>query len=77
MLSIGDVLWPLPFPITKGEDGKWAFDTYAGIEEIINRRLGENEVEASAAARAYVEAQQDYAAEDRDADGVFEYASSC
>ncbi len=74
MLSVGDVLWPLPFPITKGADGKWAFDTYAGLEEIINRRIGENESEAIASARAYVEAQQDYAAEDRDADGVIEYA---
>jgi len=74
ILSIGEVLWPLPFPITKGADGKWAFDTYAGIEEIINRRIGENENEAIATVRAYVDAQQDYASEDRDADGVTEYA---
>jgi hypothetical protein len=74
ILNIGDVLWPLPFPITKGEDGKWAFDTYAGLEEIINRRVGENEIEAIASARAYVDAQQDYATEDRDGDGVMEYA---
>lgn len=74
ILNIGSNLWPLPFPITKGEDGKWAFDTYAGFEEIINRRIGENEIEALAAARAYVEGQQDYASEDRDRDGVFEYA---
>ena len=44
LLDIGDELWPLPFPIAKGDDGKWAFDTYAGIEEIINRRVGENEI---------------------------------
>ena len=74
ILNVGEILWPLPFPITKGEDGKWAFDTYAGMEEIINRRIGENEVEAIATARFYVDAQQDYAAEDRDADGVLEYA---
>jgi hypothetical protein len=74
ILSVGEILWPLPFPITKGEDGKWAFDTYAGLEEIINRRVGENENEAIATVRAYVEAQQDYATEDRDADGVIEYA---
>ncbi|MDK1388315.1 DUF2950 domain-containing protein [Sinorhizobium sp. 8-89] len=74
ILEIGDRLWPLPFPITKGEDGKWAFDTFVGLEEIVNRRVGENELEAIEAVRAYVEAQKDYASEDRDADGVLEYA---
>jgi Protein of unknown function (DUF2950) len=74
ILDIGAKLWPLPFPIVKGEDGKWAFDTYAGLEEIVNRRVGENELEAIATMRAYVEAQRDYAAEDRDGDGVLEYA---
>jgi hypothetical protein len=74
IIEIGDRLWPLPFPITKGEDGKWAFDTYVGLEEIVNRRVGENELEAIETVRAYVEAQKDYAARDRDADGVLEYA---
>jgi len=73
-LNIGDKLWPLPFPIVKGKDGKWAFDTYAGIEEIINRRVGENEIAAIETVRAYVDAQRDYASEDRDGDGVLEYA---
>lgn len=73
-LDIGDKLWPLPFPITKGKDGKWAFDTFAGIEEIINRRVGENEIAAIETVRSYVDAQRDYAAEDRDGDGVLEYA---
>ncbi|MCZ4094272.1 DUF2950 family protein [Sinorhizobium psoraleae] len=74
ILEIGDRLWPLPFPITKGEDGKWSFATYVGLEEIVNRRVGRNEEEAIEAARAYVEAQKDYAALDRDGDGVLEYA---
>jgi hypothetical protein len=74
VIEIGDRLWPLPFPISKGEDGKWAFDTYVGLEEIVNRRVGENELEAIETARAYVEAQKDYANQDRDADGVLEYA---
>lgn len=74
IIEIGDELWPLPFPIAKEEDGKWAFDTYAGIEEIINRRVGENELEAINTVRAYVDAQEEYAQEDHDGDGVFEYA---
>lgn len=74
IIEIGDRLWPLPFPITKGEDGKWAFDTYVGLEEIVNRRVGENELQAIETVRAYVEAQKDYASVDRDADGVLEYA---
>lgn len=74
IIQIGDRLWPLPFPITKGEDGKWAFDTYVGLEEIVNRRVGENELEAIETAVAYVDAQKEYASQDRDADGVLEYA---
>lgn len=74
ILEIGLKLWPMPFPLVKGQDGKWAFDTYAGLEEIVNRRVGENEIEAIATVRAFVDAQQEYAAADRDADGVEEYA---
>ncbi|MEI2301662.1 DUF2950 domain-containing protein [Ensifer sp. MJa1] len=74
IIQIGDRLWPLPFPITKGEDGKWAFDTYVGLEEIVNRRVGENELEAIETVQAYVDAQKEYASQDRDADGVLEYA---
>lgn len=74
IVEIGNMLWPLPFPVTKDENGKWAFDTYAGFEEIINRRVGENELETIATMRAYVEAQRIYAQEDRDGDGVLEYA---
>jgi hypothetical protein len=74
LLQIGEELWPFPFPLLKGDDGKWAFDTLAGLEEIVNRRVGENELEAIATVRAYVEAQKDYAGQDRDGDGVEEFA---
>ena len=75
ILQIGEKLWPFPFPLMKGdEDGKWAFDSEAGLEEIVNRRVGENELEAIATMRAYVDAQEDYAQADRDADGVEEFA---
>ena len=74
VISLGAAVWPFPFPVVKGKTGQWSFDTYAGLEEIINRRVGENEIEAIATARAYVEAQRDYASRDHDADGVLEYA---
>ena len=74
VLEIGNELWPLPFPIAKRDDGKWAFDTYTGLEEIANRRVGENELQAIATMRAYVDAQQEYALQDHDGDGVLEYA---
>ncbi|WP_438750067.1 DUF2950 domain-containing protein [Pararhizobium sp. O133] len=74
LLDIGDQLWTLPFPIVKGDDGKWAFDTFAGFEEIINRRVGENELQTIDTLRAYVEAQKEYASADHDDDGVMEYA---
>jgi hypothetical protein len=74
LVLIGQKLWPLPFPVVKGEDGKWAFDTYAGLEEIVNRRVGENELETIETIRAYVDAQEDYVAQDRDEDGIEEFA---
>jgi hypothetical protein len=57
----------------KGADG-WFFDTDAGAEEIINRRIGRNEFGAIGVCNAYVEAQVDYATTDRDGDEVREYA---
>jgi hypothetical protein len=58
----------------KAQDGKWAFDTFAGLEEIENRRIGENELQTIETMRAYVDAQEEYASQDRDGDGVEEYA---
>ncbi|MDM9620858.1 DUF2950 domain-containing protein [Rhizobium sp. S96] len=74
VIDVGDEQWPFPFPITKREDGKWAFDPVAGIEEIINRRIGENELQTILTMRAYVDAQEEYALHDHDGDGVLEYA---
>jgi hypothetical protein len=73
-LQIGDKLWPLPFPLVKGDDGKWSFDTVAGLEEILDRRIGENELETISVMRAFVEAQNEYFAADRDGDAIQEYA---
>ncbi|AVA26136.1 DUF2950 family protein [Rhizobium sp. NXC24] len=74
IIAIGDKLWPLPFPLVKREDGKWAFDTKAGLEEILNRRIGENELQTIQTMHDYVMAQRIYASQDRDGDGVYEYA---
>src|ERR1700677_3017371 len=59
-LDIGDQNWPLPIPLVK-RDGKWLFDTAAGKDEIINRRVGEDELNAIGVCRAYVAAQREYA----------------
>ncbi|MFO1068239.1 MAG: DUF2950 domain-containing protein [Geminicoccaceae bacterium] len=65
--------WPLPFPIVRGDKG-WSYDIEEGLEEIVDRRIGENELTAIANARAYVDAQLLYATVDHDADKVLEYA---
>lgn len=74
VIDVGDILWPFPFPIVKKEGGKFAFDPVIGIEEIINRRIGENEIQTIETVRGYVDAQEEYASEDHDGDGVLEYA---
>jgi hypothetical protein len=72
-LEVGKDQWPFPVPLVKTEGG-WFFDTDAGKEEIVNRRIGRNELGALESVRAYVEAQREYASRDRDGDGVLEYA---
>lgn len=74
IIDVGDIMWPFPFPIVKREDGKFAFDPVVGIEEIINRRIGENEIQTIETMRGYVDAQEEYASADHDGDGVLEYA---
>ena len=73
VLEIGREAWPFPIPLVKGPRG-WQFDTTAGLEEILNRRIGRNELEVLGVLRAYVEAQREYASRDRDGDDVLEYA---
>lgn len=73
ILTIGSEDWPLPFPLVS-ERGRWRFDTEAGIEEVVNRRVGRNELDAISSCRAYIDAQVVYAAKDRDGDEVREYA---
>ena len=58
-LVIGAKKWPFPVPIVKKGD-TWIFDTEAGREELLNRRIGHNELLAINACRAYAEAQREY-----------------
>lgn len=74
IVLVGDVLWPLPFPLAQDKDGKWSFDTKVGLQEIVNRRVGENELVTIQTMRDYVAAQYEYARIDEDEDGVYEYA---
>jgi hypothetical protein len=73
VMVIGKNAWPVPIPIIKGDKG-WMFDTAAGVDEIVARRIGQNELETIETLRAYVDAQVEYAGEDRDGDEVLEYA---
>jgi len=73
-IEVGEEEWPLPMPLVKGDAG-WRFDTAAGKEELINRRIGANELSAIDVLRALVDAQSVYASQDRDGDGVKEFAS--
>jgi len=61
VLSVGAQEWPLPIPLIHESSG-WRFDTDAGKEEILNRRIGRNELKVIEICRAYVEAQREYAA---------------
>jgi hypothetical protein len=64
-LVIGDEAWPFPVPLVK-EGSRWRFDTSAGKEEVLARRIGRNELDVIAVCRAYVSAQQRYARDGHD-----------
>ena len=72
-LEIGDESWPFPIPLVK-QDGKWFFDSTAGKQEILARRIGRDEIGAINVSNAYVDAQREYASQDRLGDGVLAYA---
>jgi hypothetical protein len=72
-LQIGNDAWPFPIPLVK-QGGQWFFDTEAGKQEILNRRIGMDEIGAIDVCRTYVEAQREYAGQDQMGDGVLAYA---
>jgi len=70
---IGDEQWPFPIPLAKSGDG-WQFDTDAGREEILSRRIGRNELKAIDLCRDYVLMQEEYASQPRDGNLAGRYA---
>ena len=73
ILLVGNDDFPLPIPIVKRK-GKWSFDTKVGRKEILNRRVGANELNAIEICRGFVEAQHEYAQEKHDDSKVNQYA---
>jgi len=73
ILSVGKQDWPMPIPIVKRE-GKWYFDSKAGHDEILYRRIGANELNAIEICRGFVEAQKEYASTVHDNSGINQYA---
>jgi Protein of unknown function (DUF2950) len=73
MLVVGAEAWPFPIPLVKGGSG-WRFDTEAGAEELLNRRIGANELAAIHTLRAFVDAQRQYAAKPRQSGDVRQFA---
>jgi hypothetical protein len=72
-LITGENDWPMPIPIVR-KDGKWYLDGEAGADEVVYRRIGENELGAIAVCRGFVSAQTEYASEGRDGDPAGIYA---
>src|SRR4029077_9153958 len=73
VLVIGKDDWPFPIPLVK-RGTSWVFDTEKGKQEILNRRIGENELFTIQTLLAVVDAQREYAMKDRDKNGLLEYA---
>jgi hypothetical protein len=73
LLLVGDDDWPFPAPLLRKGEG-WVFDANAGREEILNRRIGRNELDTIQTLLAVVDAQREYAAGDLDGNGSYDYA---
>ena len=72
-LLVGNEDWPFPVPIVKTGE-KWYFDAKAGRQELLNRRIGSNELDAIDICEGYVEAQYEYAMKVREGYAVPQYA---
>jgi hypothetical protein len=72
-LEVGDDRWPFPIPLVKAY-GRWQFDAAAGKREILNRRVGRNELDTIQSCLAYVDAQREYYLRNPDGTGLLHYA---
>jgi hypothetical protein len=72
-LQVGADDWPLPIPLVK-EQGRWHFDGAAGVEAIVKRRIGANELRTIDVMHSYVTAQEEYAAMGHDGAAAGVYA---
>ncbi len=72
-LLVGPDDFPFPYPIVM-KNGRWQFDAKQGNEQVLDRRIGRNELSAIKVCLAYVDAQREYATLDRDGNGSLEYA---
>jgi hypothetical protein len=73
LIAVGEGKWTLPVPIVEGASG-WYFDIAQGLENMRIRRIGRDELATMQAVLAYYDAQMEYAEQDRDGDGLLEYA---
>ena len=73
VLNVGAEDWPMPIPIVE-QGGRWHFDAAAGKEEVLRRRVGQNELDAITMCRGFVEAEREYASVRRDGSLVNQYA---
>lgn len=73
VLSVGNDNWPMPIPVVK-KGAKWLFDAKEGKQEILNRRVGRNELQVMNVLHAYVDAQHEYASKDCRGGGKVEFA---
>jgi hypothetical protein len=73
VLTVGKDEWPMPIPLLQDASGWW-FDTSQGREEILNRRIGRNELNAVQVCLAYVDGQREYYARNPDGDALLQYA---
>ena len=73
LIAVGENEWTLPIPIVAGTSG-WYFDIDEGLENMRIRRIGRNELATMQAVLAYYDAQMEYAGQDRNGNGLLEYA---
>ena len=73
VLNVGKDNWPFPVPVVKDSAG-WRFDAKAGKEEILNRRVGRNELAVVQVLQAFVDAQREYYLRNPQGDKLLHYA---